>query len=118
MNKVALLMLLVVVNGNVIAEEWVAVNHNEYATSYVNPATIIKDGNIVKMWSLVDCKAVSYFIGGSPFMSIMSHEEFDCKELRLRTLAYSLYPGKMAKAKWFLVTRILVNGSRCCLTVK
>jgi hypothetical protein len=95
MSKVALLMLLLVIIGNAIAEEWVAVNHNEYATGYARPATIVKDGNIVKMWSLVDCKAVSYFIGGSPFISIKSHEEFDCKEKKLRTLAYSLYAGKM-----------------------
>jgi hypothetical protein len=98
-SKVALLMLLFVVNGNAIAEEWVAVNHNEYATGYVNPATIVKEGNIVKMWSLVDCKAVSYFIGGSPFISIKSYEEFDCMEKKLRTLAYSMYSGKMGEGE-------------------
>lgn len=95
----AVLMLLLVVSGKAIAEEWVAVNHNKYATGYANPATIVKDGNIARMWSLVDCKAISHFMGGYPFMSIKSHEEFDCKEKKLRTLFYSLHPGKMGEGK-------------------
>lgn len=94
-----ILVVLLVVCGRAIAEEWVAVRHNKYATGYANPATIVKDGNIAKMWSLVDCKFASHFIGGYPFMSITSLEEFDCKENKLRTLFYSLYPGKMGEGK-------------------
>ena len=98
MRKV-FLMLLLVVSGKAIAEEWVAVNHNKYATGYANPATIVKDGNIVKMWTLVDCKKMTLFIGGSPFMSIKSQEEFDCKEKKLRTLVYTLHSVKMGEGE-------------------
>jgi hypothetical protein len=99
MSKIALLVLLFVVSGNAIADEWVAVNHNEYATGYANPATIVKDGNISKMWSLVDFKTISKFIGGSPFMSVKLREEFDCKEKKLRTLVYSLHSEKMGEGE-------------------
>lgn len=95
MSKAAFWILLVVVSSNAQAEEWVAVNRNEYATGYAYPATLIKQGNLARMWSLVDCKTISNFIGGPPFMSIKSHEEFDCQTKKLRTLAYSLHSEKM-----------------------
>jgi hypothetical protein len=94
-----IVMLLLVVGGKAIAEEWVAVNHNKYATGYASPATIVKDGNIVKMWTLVDCKTMTFFSGGSPFMSIKSQEEFDCKEKKLRTLVYTLHAVKMGEGE-------------------
>ena len=98
MRKV-IVMLLLVVSGKAIAGEWVAVNHNKYATGYANPATIVKDGNIAKMWTLVDCKTMTFFSGGSPFMSIKSQEEFDCKEKKLRTLVYTLHAVKMGEGE-------------------
>ncbi len=102
MRNIILMLMLTFVSSNAMAE-WVAVNHNEYATGYANPASIVKDGNIVKMWSLVDCKALTHFIGGSPFMSIKSQEEFDCKEKELRTLVYSLHSGKMGEGEVIFV---------------
>jgi hypothetical protein len=95
-RKILLLLLLAVVSSSAMAG-WVAVNHNKYATGYANPATIVKDGNIVKMWTLVDCKTMTLFNGGSPFMSIKIQEEFDCKEKKLRTLVYTLHSVKMGE---------------------
>jgi hypothetical protein len=92
----AILMVLLVVSGNAMAE-WVMVSHNKFAIGYADPATIVMDGNHAKMWTLVDCMVMSNFIGGSPFMSIKSREEFDCKENRLRTLVYSLHSGNMGE---------------------
>jgi hypothetical protein len=98
MRKMILILLLAVVSSNAMAE-WVAVNRNKYATGYADPATIVKDGNIATMWSLVDCKTITRFIGGSPFMSIKSQEEFDCKEKKLRTLVYTLHSGRMGEGE-------------------
>jgi hypothetical protein len=98
MRKMILILLLAVVSSNAMAE-WVAVNRNKYATGYANPATIVKNGNIAVMWSLVDCKTITRFIGGPPFMSIKSQEEFDCKEKKLRTLVYTLHSGKMGEGE-------------------
>lgn len=98
MRKVILMLLLAIVSSSAMAD-WVAVDHNKYATGYANPATIIKDGNIVKMWTLVDCKRMTLFIGGSPFMSIKSQEEFDCKEKKLRTIVYALHSVNMGEGE-------------------
>jgi Surface-adhesin protein E len=98
MRKMILILLLAVVGNNAMAE-WVVVNRSKYATGYADPATIVKDGNIAKMWSLVDCKTITSFIGGSPFMSIKSQEEFDCKEKKLRTLVYTLHSGRMGEGE-------------------
>ena len=92
--RTAILIMLLVVSGNVMAE-WVKMSQNKYATGYADPATIHRDGNHAKMWTLVDCKVKTKFIGGSPFMSIKSQEEFDCRENKSRTLAYSLHSGSM-----------------------
>ena len=93
--RIAFLIVLLVCSRAIAVE----VNHNKYATGYANPATIVKNGNIAKMWSLVDCKMISHFIGGFPFKSIKSQEEFDCKDKKLRTLVYSLHPGNMGAGK-------------------
>jgi hypothetical protein len=98
MRNIILILLLAVVSSNAMAE-WVAVNHNKYATGYADPATIVKDGNIAKMWSMVVQKRITYFIGGYAFKSIKSQEEFDCKVKKMRTLVYSLHPGKMGEGK-------------------
>jgi hypothetical protein len=98
MRKVILMLLLAIVSSSAMAD-WVAVDHNKYATGYANPATIVKDGNIAKMWTLVDCKTTTFFSGGSPFMSIKSQEEFDCKERKLRTLVYTLHAVKMGEGE-------------------
>jgi len=94
----AILMVLLVVSGNALAE-WVMVSQTKYATGYIDPATIARDGNHAKMWTLVDDRARIKFIGGSPFMSIKSHEEFDCRENKLRTLVYSLHSGNMGEGE-------------------
>jgi hypothetical protein len=94
--KYLVMILLSVISGNVAAE-WVEVNHNEHATGYANPATIVKDGNIVKMWQLVDFKTITKFTDGAPFMSDKSQEEYDCKEKQSRTIIYSLRSGNMGE---------------------
>ena len=98
MNKIIIALLLSVVSSNAVAK-WVEVNRNKYATGYANPDTIVNDGNIATMWSLVDCKTITRFIGGAPFMSIKSQEEFDCKGKKLRTVVYTLHSGKMGEGK-------------------
>jgi hypothetical protein len=98
MNKLIIALLFVFVSSNAMAE-WVKVKRNKYATGYANPATIVKDGNIARMWSLVDCKAVTRFIGGPPFLSIKSQEEFNCKEQKLRTLVYTMHSGNMGEGE-------------------
>jgi hypothetical protein len=116
MRKMILILLLAVVSSNAMAE-WVAVNRSKYATGYANPATIVKDGNIAKMWSLVDCKTITRFIGGPPFMSIKSQEEFDCKEKNCGRLHTLCTLERWVRVNWSLAIPIPASGHRPCLKV-
>jgi len=53
MRKSILAMLLVAASGSAGAE-WTQVGTSDTSTVYADPATISKDGNIAKMWHLLD----------------------------------------------------------------
>ncbi len=112
MRKVILTVLLVI-SGNAMAE-WVMVSQSKYATGYADPATIARDGNHAKMWTLADSWEKIKFIGGSPFMSIKSQEEFDCMENKMRTLVYSLHSGNMGGGE---VISVDTNPSKWTSTI-
>jgi hypothetical protein len=59
-------------------------------TTYVNPSTIHKDGNKVKMWYMKDFKSMQEE-AADRFMSITFQGEYDCKETRSRILAFTWY---------------------------
>jgi len=93
--KTLMLMLGILLCGTVQAE-WVGVGVNERLTGYVDPTTIRKSGNTVKMWSLHDYKTAREFIGGS-YMSSMFLHEYDCMEERARQLFNSFHSENMGK---------------------
>lgn len=98
MRKAILMMLLAVVSSSAMAE-WVVVTRSENGanTVYVDPATIRKAGNKVKMWELFDYKTMQAQVSnrGLPYMSSKSRSEYDCKEEQSRTLASSYHGENM-----------------------
>lgn len=102
MRKLTLMLLLSIVSGNAMAwvEEalenlhWVGVSSNDTSSEYSNPATIRKNGEMVKMWSLRDYKAAQVIREGK-VLSMKAQNEYDCKEEQYRGLAYSMYSGNM-----------------------
>lgn len=92
MRKLILMILLAVVSSRAMAE-WVMVGSSGGdMTTYVSPATIHKDGNIVKMWYMHDFKSVQES-AGDRFLSITFQGEYDCKEVKSRILSYTWYSG-------------------------
>jgi hypothetical protein len=91
-------LLLAVVSSNAMAEwgaGWVRVgNSGGDMTPYANPATIIRDGDIVKVWYLYDFKNVQEG-AGDRYMSSTFQGEYDCKEVKGRVLAYTWYSENM-----------------------
>lgn len=67
---------------------------NPAYTVYVNNSTIRRDGDVVRMWSLVDF-AHSKKIAGKSYMSVRSQDEYDCKGRQYRSLHYSFFAGNM-----------------------
>lgn len=95
MRKVMLMVLPAVVSGSVAAE-WVEVGYTSVATVYVDPATIRRNGNLVKMETLYNLKtAIVSMTNGKPYVSQKMQSEFDCKEEKWRMHYFSWYSRNM-----------------------
>ena len=76
--------------------EWVAVTTHDSGHIYADPSTIIREGNQVKMWTLVDYKKPKIIAPQlKPIMSMKSQIEFDCKENLSRMISIFTYPENM-----------------------
>jgi len=122
----ALLMLLLAGLSNSAMAEWLKVSaiHSqespEIQIAYVDPATIQKDGNIVKMLVLVDHhsglskdmenRLDSLFSGFKRDItkSWQVQDEFDCKAERLSMLSYTAYTEHMGNGE--IVPSNVVTG--------
>ena len=94
MRKVILTILLALASGSAAAG-WVEVDSDETTTYYIDPTTIQRDGNLVKMWELLEYKPARVR-EKVMYVSSKTQSEYDCKDPQLRTLSLSLYPGNMA----------------------
>lgn len=90
MRKVILMLLLAMVSSSAMAE-WIMVDSGDTSTTYADPTTISKAGNIVKMWWLDDFKKADTAANGKAYMSMKGQDEFDCKEEKSRQLHFSFY---------------------------
>lgn len=94
MRKAFVMMLLAGVCSSAAAA-WIEVNRDETTTDYLDPTTIRKAGNMVKMWSLTDYKTAQV-ADGKPYISSRQQNEYDCKGERVRILSLSAHSGNMA----------------------
>jgi hypothetical protein len=74
---------------------WVFVSGDDAAgmTLYVDPDTIRRTGDLVKMWYLSDLKTVE------PYGSITSQREYDCGRVRHRLLSASIFSEHMGRGE-------------------
>ena len=94
--KRLLLFTLLVLSCEPAYAEWVKVGDGDETgkTVYVDPTTIRRDSNLVKMWQFYDYKTVQT-VGGVRFLSAKEQWEFDCAEERSRVLALKQFSGNM-----------------------
>ena len=80
--------------------EWVKVagNEQEDMTVYVNPDTMSRKDEMVKMWVLFDFKTTQT-VEGHLVLSIKGQEEYDCAGTRRRVLTFSEFSGNMEGGK-------------------
>jgi hypothetical protein len=86
MRKAILMMLLAVVCGSAAAEEWVQLNHGDTSTIYVNPTTMVRAGNRVKMWALFNYAVEQTKDSGDTFLSLKAQDEYHCTREQSRLL--------------------------------
>ena len=97
MTRLCLITVLLLVSGPAYAE-WVKVSDRDEAgkTVYVDPATIRRNSNLVKMWQFYDYKTVQT-LGGNRFLTVEEQWEFDCVEERNRVVARKEFSGNMGR---------------------
>jgi hypothetical protein len=89
------LTLLSLSSGSAYAE-WVKVSDSDEAgkTVYVDPTSIRRNSNLVKMWQFYDFKTVQT-LGSIRFLTAKEQWEFDCAEERSRVVARKEFSGNM-----------------------
>ncbi len=94
MRKAILMMLLAAMSASAMAE-WVLVDESSMGKAYVNPGTVSKSGDLVKLWELIDFKKAQEH-GGESFFSFTSEVEYDCVRKSFQTLRTVGLSGHMA----------------------
>jgi len=90
--KTLLLTLVLLVTSSAWAD-WVPVAGNATAEVYVDLTSVRKDGNLRKVWKLMNFKQRDKF----GYMSYRSRGEYDCKEERYRFLAIIAHTNAMGE---------------------
>lgn len=96
MTRLLVITLFLLLSSVPAYAEWVLIGTANGLTTYFDPATIRRKGDLVKMWELWDFK-IKETKGGKSFLSAKYQLEFDCAEERTRELAHLWFSGNMGK---------------------
>jgi hypothetical protein len=94
MRKFILTVLATLVGGNAAAE-WVKIGETESSATYVEPTTIIRAGDLARMWRMVDLRKEFSIGTDKPFMSSKGQDEYDCKGEKARVITLSFHSENM-----------------------
>ena len=94
--KKILMMLLLLVSTNVFAVDWVAAGGTDDFTVYIDPQSIRRDGNKVRLWTMYNHKSVQELsYTKKRYLSEVYREEYNCFEDTTRTIDRYWYSEKM-----------------------
>ena len=96
MKKLLLGLLLIIASTTAMAE-WIVLGESNGITTYINLASIRKEGDIAKMWSLDDYKTSQDNGDGYKYFSGKSFNEYDCKKEKKRGMTLVNYSDNMGK---------------------
>ncbi len=94
---IILVAVLCLSAGGPAYAEWVSLGDNGHMTVYVDPGTIRRNGNLVKMWTLLDFNTARTLPSGISYLSSKTQEEFDCAEESRRNLSLTNYSNNMGR---------------------
>jgi len=97
MNRL-LLGLMFLLTATAARAEWTMIGDGDNFILYVDTGTIRRNGDFVKMWSLVDLKTEEV-VEGDSHLSRLVQDEYDCKEEMTRILAMSVFSGNMRSGR-------------------
>ena len=102
--KYAVIMIpLLLLSSAPACAEWVEIKSESFGgtTVYVDPDTIRRKGNLVKMWTFRDMHPIQPNDAGNPSASIKEQRQFDCEEERSRVLYSSFLAIGKGKGEVF-----------------
>lgn len=79
------------------AAEWKVIDQQDARVTYIEPSEIKLNGNIVRMWTMVDFKQKQTMPSGPRYSSNKTLWELDCKEGKIRMLQATAFSGKMGE---------------------
>jgi len=91
-HKVILMLLLVVVSNNAMAQ-WTEFQSDLASTTYIKLDNIRRNGNFAKMWIMEDYKSAKINDRRKSFKSVKMLLEFDCLEEQFRVINWIEYAG-------------------------
>ena len=95
-----IVITLLVLSSEPVHAEWMLVSGDD-ATGlavYVDPGTIRRNGDLAKMWQLLDYRTVQT-VAGDSLLSMKRFSEYDCTAERTRLLGYTWFSGNMGSGK-------------------
>lgn len=94
MRRYASALVFAALSGSAAAGWVIVADHDDYI-AYADPASISRDGEKARMSDLIDLKSLRPSPRGNLHASSMSHSEFDCRDPRMRPLAFTLHSEQM-----------------------
>lgn len=79
--------------------KFVKVRSGEDMTQYIDPATIVREGQMAKMWVLADYKAGKTLPAGDVVWSVKGQHEFNCATGQTRLLSFYAFSDHMASGE-------------------
>jgi len=77
---------------------WVMIDGNNEMTSFINPTPFNKEGDVVKVWTLLDFKSPQVS-GDFNYLSLKEQNEIYCSENKFRSIGFWWYSGNMGGGK-------------------
>lgn len=95
--KLLFLITVLVLIGTSADAEWIKTLENPDQIIYLDPQTVRRRGDVVKVWFLRDLKKEMTNVDGNgrSAWSIKALDEYECKEEQHRSLANYWYSGHM-----------------------
>jgi hypothetical protein len=113
MNKLVITLALTLISSSAVAAEWMQIpNASDNSFNlHLNMEEVTNSGNKAKMWVMYDSTSAQALASGEKYLSVKMLNEYDCKEIKSRTIFYSWHSENMGagisistkdspKAKW------------------
>lgn len=98
MRNVILILLLATI-GFDVAAQWRKVGEGSNSTSYVDPASLRKNGNQTAIAVLIDFQKPPFDGNNLPYLSLTMQNEYDCVQKQFRVLAIASHAGNMGRGE-------------------